>query len=113
MISLSRSALVYAISICREKENYRVTVVCDSETGSEAVMEELCNFNLVRDPQHTHRVVKGRNSSYLQFKNGSIIRVIAARESVRGLRSHLIIVSPEVNKEIVECVLRPMETLKG
>lgn len=113
MLSLSRSALVYAISICEEKENYKVTVACGSEVGREVIMEEFRYFNLEKDTQRIGRIVKGRNNSYVQFKNGSIIRVIVARESAHGIRSHLIIVSPEVNKEIVECVLRPMETLKG
>lgn len=106
MLYLSRSALFYAVSICEEKDNYRVIVACGSEVGCEAVMEEFRYFNLEKDTQHIDRIVKGRNNSYVQFKNGSIIKVIVARESARGLRSHLIIVSPEVNKEIVECVER-------
>lgn len=56
------------------------------------------------------KVSTGQNDCSVQFKNGSIIRVVTATETSRGARSNILIIDESrlVEQKIVDTVLRPM-----
>lgn len=109
MIYLSNSALWYAISICGEKQRYKVIVATNSRADWSHIEAFLLSYT---DTNSINRVVSTKNEFFVEFKNGSIIRLISANPSVRGFRAHLLVADPAIDKNIMKCVLLPIETLE-
>lgn len=109
MIPLSRAALRYVVDICCERENYKVLIASSDSSMRENIEKVLLAMACIAD---TEKVINTRGEFKIIFKNGSLIKVIRANESSRGNKAHAIIVDPEVDREIKDCVLRPMETLE-
>lgn len=57
------------------------------------------------------RIKNNSNEAFVEFKNGSFIRVVLGRESARGIRANSIVIDSDItNQEIIHCVLRPTLT---
>lgn len=109
MIYLSDSALLYAINICRAKPKYKVLVATDRRNDWNNI--EMFLLHHIRDSD-MYQIANTNSECSVQFKNGSSIRCICSHDSFRGYRAHLLIAAPKIDNEIINCVLRPMETAK-
>lgn len=109
MIYLSDSALLHAINICRAKPKYKVLVATNRRNDWSNIKKFLLHY--IRDSD-MYRISNTNSECFVQFKNGSFIRCIGSHDSFRGYRAHLLIVAPEIDNEIINCVLRHMEIAK-
>lgn len=45
---------------------------------------------------------------YCKLKNGDVIRTVRACESSRGIKATKVFMEPGIDKEIVDCIIRPV-----
>lgn len=109
MIYLSDSALLYAANICRAKPEYKVLIATNRRNDWNNIEKFLLHHLSGSD---VYRISNTNSECTVQFKNGSLIRCITGHSSFRGYRAHLLIAAPEIDNEIINCVLRPMEIAK-
>lgn len=105
MIYLNDDAIRYAISICREKPYYIVGIVAANAERRQLVFKIL----LESLREHDYRIHRSRDNVQVYFNNGSKIRTIKASDNARGYKSHLLLIDSDINHEIIDCVLRPLE----
>ena len=112
MIYLSESAIQYAFMLCLEKERYIINIAMATK---EKVEIWYSKFNkLIESNSGAVRKSISIRSGYgsIEFTNGSSLSMFCADESLsRGKRCHLLIVDEKIEKDIVDKVLRPHETL--
>lgn len=61
--------------------------------------------------RNVHLIRNNMNETSVQFKNGSIIRVVPCNTSARGYRMNNAIIDDDItNPEILNCIIRPMIT---
>lgn len=109
MIYLSDSALLYAANICRAKPEYKVLIATNRRNDWNNIEKFLLHHLSGSD---VYRISNTNSECTVQFKNGSLIRCITGHSSFKGYRAHLLIAAPEIDNEIINCVLRPMEIAK-
>lgn len=111
MIYLSESALKYAVNICEELPNYRVGIALSRAS----LFLGKDGYNIMRIIQDTitdieaRFYINGNTLNKIEFSNGSSIQFIPISESSRGYAFSLLIVEYGIDKEFVNCVLRPYE----
>lgn len=108
MIYLSESALKYAVNICEELPGYKVGIA----TSALPLLVALKFFyTAIAKDRDTIEVIENekRDCATIEFSNGSSIRFIPISESSRGYAFSLLIVEYGIDKEFVNCVLRPCE----
>lgn len=110
MLWLSDEAVQYAVSKCRNTVGYRIGIAvsnADVRQNLEHLLRELLgdrdNYRIRRNGGHTIVV---------EFSNGSYIRTLPASNSARGYRVHLLIADENINDEVLNSILRPLETLE-
>ena len=115
MIYLSESAIQYAFMLCLEKERYIINIAMATK---EKVEIWFSKFNkLIESNAGAIRKSISIRSGYgsIEFTNGSSIRMFRmfrVNESLcRGKRCHLLIVDEQIEKDIINTVLKPYETL--
>ena len=105
MIYLSESALKYAVNICEELPGYKVGIALSSKNGYD-IMQVI--VDAITDAKATIYFIDN-NKHRIEFSNGSTIRFIPTSDSSRGYAFSLLIVEYNIDKEFVNCVLRPCE----
>lgn len=113
MIYLSESALKYAVNICEELPNYKVGIALSRAS----LFLKKDGYNIMNIIQDTitdiearfYININGNTLNEIEFSNGSSIRFIPISESSRGYAFSLLIVEYNIDKEFVNCVLRPCE----
>lgn len=50
---------------------------------------------------------EGNYGCYCRLKNGDVIRTVRANENSKGLRNTKVFIEHGIDKEIVDCVIRP------
>lgn len=108
MIMLSDSAIQYAFMICSEKAHYKSGIYCsdlDTKNLVENHIKSLCESY----SDDVLRTVFRRSDTYVMFKNGSILKVLSASDNSRGQRFNLVIFDKEINKIILDHVIRPFD----
>ena len=112
MIYLSESAIQYAFMLCLEKERYIINIAMVTK---EKVEIWFSKFNkLIESNAGAVRKSISIRSGYgsIEFTNGSSISMFRVNESLgRGKRCHLLIVDEQIEKDIINTVLKPYETL--
>lgn len=108
MIWLSDEAIEYAVAKCRRERGYRIVIAVPNmdrirniECILRSVLRPIDEFGIRRNGGLT-----------INFSNGSTIKVLTANDNVRGHRVHLLIADEDINDEIIDCILRPCETLE-
>ncbi len=108
MIYLNDDAIKYAVSICRERPNYKVGIITAGIAKIQSVYDVLrCTVD-----ECDCRMRKSINSIQITFNNGSTIIVVHASENMRGYKMHLLIIDEFVDDRIVEQVLLFIESLE-
>lgn len=114
MIYLSESAIQYAFMLCLEKERYIINIAMVTKEKVEICISKFnklieSNADEVRG---TISISMRPGYGSIEFANGSLISMFRVNESLgRGKRCHLLIVDEQIEKDIINTVLKPYETL--
>lgn len=109
MIYLSNAALRYAVNICLELPNYHVIICPKSRNEWEDIIDQLVDY-IPSLGINVNKISKSKSGDCcIKFTTGSIIRFVLASDSSRGYKTNLVIVDSEVDEDIINTVLRPME----
>ena len=108
MLWLSDEAIECAVAKCRREPVYKVGIALNSRAKYNEI--EMCLRGCLRDTDE-FRVRRSVCNMTVEFHNGSYIRVIPASDNVRGYRTHLLIADENISDEVINCVLKPCETL--
>lgn len=111
MIELSNSALKYAIDICNECDKYKVGIAVLDIAETKTTIDTLKEL-LEGCPNWSSTIARISDYYYnIQFKNGSIIRIIRPSEHARGHRFNVIISDVKLYQEYIDtlrCLERPI-----
>ena len=110
MIYLSNSAIQYAVNLCVEFEGLKAIIVSPDSDTRNRVAHYLRSIILQED-EDDPQLKLADNTYLLRFPNGSFIKVIGASANIHASRAHLLVVDINTDKEIVNNVLKPLETL--
>lgn len=98
------------IRLCFRYRYFRSVIYVSLHSKKNVVFEYIeffCNGNWFIKRNIT-RIRNNSNEAFVEFKNGSFIRVVLGRESARGIRANGIVIDSDItNQEIIHCVLRP------
>lgn len=109
MQELNYLTLLSAIRDCSETDNLKVGVF--SKTGQErlgACLEAIESMDS-EEQDMMLRATKQSAASIIEFKNGSYIKFLPVREDVRGYAFNRVLYMSNIEKEILDCVIRPTE----
>jgi hypothetical protein len=117
--SIGKSWLIglYAVARCVLYPNSKVVIVSSTIKQASIIIEEKIQ-GLYNDFPNIQReiasIVSGMNKNEVAFYNGSIIKVVASRDSARGSRATFIIVEESrlVDKTILDDVIRPFSYIR-
>ena len=111
MISLSQSAIYYAVMKCVETANYHIIIAVSTMSKMQRVfdicMEAIERFNFDKPASRM-----SKNQFSMVFDNGSLIQCIPANDNARGHASHLVIYDYTISDDIRNNVLRCIEKWK-
>lgn len=105
MLYLSLSALKYASNICEEFPEYKIGIVLRDISDSKSIIDIL----KVNIKDIGIKIIINKYNSRIEFSNGSSIKFIFASDNLRGFALNLLIVEYGIDREIINCVLRPCE----
>lgn len=105
MIYLSLSALKYAANICEEFPKYKIGIALRDISDSKSIIDIL----KVNIKDIGVKIIINKYNSRIEFSNGSSIKFIFASDNLRGFALNLLIVEYGIDREIIDCVLRPYE----
>lgn len=111
MIALSNSSLKYAVDVCKECSDYIVGIVPYDVSEMKYIIEKLTDLTMNCDECLKPVIKNNGYNYYIEFKNGSILKVIRASNSAGGHRFHLVILNKYLCKEIRD-ILRSIETME-
>ncbi len=109
MIALSDSALRYAVEVCRERSNYKVGIVPYDTYEMRCIVEGISSL-LKKETCLEHIRSNGWNY-YVEFPNGSMLKIIRPSNSARGHRFHLVVINKFLDREVRD-ILRSVELLE-
>lgn len=106
MIYLSESAIKYAVNICEELPGYKVGIALLSKNEYDIIQVIV---DAITDDEATIYFIDN-DKHRIEFSNGSIIQFMPACDNgIRGYAMHLLIVDHNIDREFINCVLRPYE----
>lgn len=108
MICLTQSALIYATNICEELAGYKVCIVVPSKKMSDNCVD-IIRTNMKSDFMKIRNI---NTEHMISFDNGSYINICIATDCFKGMRTNLLIVDKDIDKELINCVYKPMEINK-
>lgn len=105
MLYLSLSVLKYAANICEEFPKYKIGIdlldILDSKSIIDILKINIKNIGV--------KISMSKYNPRIEFSNGSFFEFISVSENSRGITSNLLIVECGIDREIINCVLRPCE----
>lgn len=106
-IYLSYASLQYSISICQEKDGYKVGIAIGDEESYKEAKDFL--LTLVKDCGNVEQFADSKHkfNFHIYFKNGSLIRFINTSGNARCQRYHLLIVDNNVSEDVMRCIILP------
>lgn len=105
MIYLSLSALKYAANICEELPKYKIGIALQDISDSKSIIDIL----KVNIKDAGVKISISKYNPRIEFSNGSSIKFISASDNSRDSALNLLIVEYGIDREIINCVLRPCE----
>jgi len=105
MQELNYLNMLTAVRDCTEIKNYRVGIFATRQARVLSIYDELVKSMDDEERNATSRFVRS-GSTFIEFKNGSYLRVLGAKESARGHAFHKVLYEAGINDEILNCVIR-------
>ena len=109
MIALSVSALRYAVDVCRECSGYKVGIVPYDAYEMREVVKAVSS--ILEEKACLEHIRNNGWNYYVEFPNGSILKIIRASNSARGHRFHLVVINKFIDREIRD-ILKSVELLE-
>lgn len=81
-----------------------------SERAFKMLDDLLINEYIIQDD--IKRIIKSKNIYKIELKNNRRYIAIKATQGCRGYRCHRAIVDWKVDNEIIDCIIKPIATLK-
>ena len=98
------------IEYCLFYEGFRSAVFVSVRSKINTVVE--CLRTICENQSVKYRIVRIRKSGTegysVEFDNKSIIKVTVIRENQRGQRVHCLVLDDAIDREIVNCIIKPM-----
>lgn len=105
MLYLSLSALKYVANICEEFPKYKIEIALRDISDLKSIIDIL----KVNIKDVGVKIIISKYNQRIEFSNGSSIKFISASDNLRGSALNLLIVEYGIDREIINCVLRPCE----
>lgn len=99
------SALKYAANICEEFPKYKIGIALRDISDSKSIIDIL-KINIKNIGV---KISMSKYNPRIEFSNGSSFEIISVSDNLRGITSNLLIVEYGIDREIINCVLRPCE----
>lgn len=99
MQELNYLTMLTAVRECVNKERFCVGIFTRTQANRLSVCLELLES-------------MNANSSFIEFKNGSYIKVLSASQNARGHAFHKVLHEPGIDYEVLNCVVRYTEKLR-
>lgn len=99
------SALKYAANICEEFPKYKIGIALRDISDSKSIIDIL-KINIKNIGV---KISMSKYNPRIEFSNGSSFEIISVSDNSRGITSNLLIVEYGIDREIINCVLRPCE----
>lgn len=113
MQELNYLTMLKAVRDCSETDNLKIGVFF--KTGQErlsACLEAIESMD-AEERSMMLRATKQPVASIIEFKNGSCIKFLPARESVRGYAFNRVLYMSDIDQDILNCVIRPTEKIRN
>jgi len=98
-------ALQKQIEYCKYFEKYRCGIFV-AESRENQIMQEFMQ-NMINEFNEGIKFKYNSCECIVQFSNGSYIKIIIASDNARGYRWNGVIISNNVNSDLVQCVILP------
>lgn len=105
MLYLSLSALKYVANICEEFPKYKIGIALRDISDLKSIIDIL----KVNIKDVGVKIIISKYNQRIEFSNGSSIKFISASDNLKGSALNLLIVEYGIDREIINCVLRPCE----
>lgn len=113
MEKLNYLTMLTALRDCTETDGFRVGIFATRQARVLGIFDELIKSMDDEERNAKSRSVRTANSTFIEFKNGSYLKVLGAKESARGNVFHRVLYEAGINEEILNCVIRYTERLKS
>ncbi len=105
----SDDELQYAVSKCLHNAMFRVIIAFNTASRRNNALAEIQRILANR----TDCRIRASNHEFrVEFQNGSYLRSVVASDNARGYRSHLLVVDDTIDRNIINEILRPYETMR-
>ena len=112
MQELNYLTMLTAVRECVNKERFRVGIFTRTQANRLSVCQELFESMDEEEQKATHPAVRNANSYFIEFKNGSYIKVLSASQNARGYAFRKVLHEPGIDHEVLNCVVRYTEKLR-
>lgn len=102
IIPLSASALKYAVELCEATPNIKVGVALSNYSDIDSTFDKMTDYvDCCQFKQFGTSIEK-----YIDFKNGSQIRIVVPTENMKGSRWNMLILDESIDDKIFRKVLK-------
>ena len=112
MQELNYLTMLTAVRECVNKERFCVGIFTRTQANRLSVCLELLESMDEEEQEATYRAVRNANSSFIEFKNGSYIKVLSANENARGYSFDKVLYEDDIDHEILYNIVQPTEKLR-
>lgn len=112
MQQLNYLSMLTAVRDCTETDGFRVGIFTNRLSYAKEVFSELMESMDEEEREAQSRAVKSFNSNFIEFKNGSYIKVLSASENARGNAFHKVLYQDGIDRDILYCVVKHTEKLQ-
>lgn len=92
MQELNYLTVLSAVRECVNKERFCVGIFTRTQADRLSVYHELLESMDEEEQKAMRRAVRSANNSFIEFKNGSYIKVLGASENTRGHAFHKVLI---------------------
>lgn len=112
MQELNYLTMLTAVRDCMNTEKLCVGIFTNTQANALAICLELIESMDADEQEAELRAVRNAGNSFVEFKNGSYIKVLSANENARGHAFHKVLYENGIGREVLNCVIRPTEKLR-
>lgn len=109
MQELNYLSMISAVRDCITTDGLSVCIFTRLEASRSDVLSEVIESMTEEEQDAVLWISKSANTAFIEFKNKSCIRVAAANEKARGYRFHKVLYEEDIEREILDDIIRPIE----
>lgn len=108
--NLNTARMIIALYNCIDMEKFRVVIFTKTHDTRKLILKNLINYFDRNELKNTiSRDINNNVESFIEFKNGSELRVVSADGCGRGMRFCQVFYEDGIGKDILDCVVSPHE----